>query len=46
MIARHVHNHTPQAQLERKEFSSFSISNKKIPKNETIFNIDALPILI
>jgi hypothetical protein len=46
MIARHVHNHTPQAQLERTEFSSFSISNKKIPKNETIFNIDALPILI
>jgi len=46
MIARHVHNHTPQAQLERKEFSSFSISNKKIPKNETIFNIDTLPILI
>ena len=46
MIARHVHNHTPQAQLERKEFSSFSISHKKIPKNETIFNIDALPILI
>lgn len=46
MIARHVHNHTPQAQLERKEFSSFSISNKKISKNEKIFNIDALPILI
>ena len=46
MIARHVHNHTPQAQLERKEFSSFSISHKKISKNEKIFNIDALPVLI
>ena len=43
MIARYVHKHTPQAQLERKEFSKFLISNKNIPKNEFIINIDELP---
>ena len=43
MISRYVHNHTPQAQLERKEFSKFLISGKNIPKNETIINIDELP---
>jgi len=46
MIARHVHNHTPHAQLQRNEFSSFNISQKKISNNEVIFNIDALPVLI
>ena len=40
MIARHVHNHTPQAQLERKEFAAFTISQKKIPTNENVMNID------
>jgi len=43
MIARYVHNHTPIAQLERKEFSKFIISNKNIPKTEIITNIDDLP---
>jgi hypothetical protein len=46
MIARCAHNQTPQAQLERKEFSSFGINNKKISKNDFIFNIDTLPIMI
>jgi hypothetical protein len=46
MIARYVHNHTPQAQLERKEFSKFLISNKNISKNEYIINIDELPCYI
>jgi hypothetical protein len=46
MIARYVHNHTPQAQLERKEFSKFLVSNKNIIKNEIIINIDDLPCYI
>ena len=46
MIARYVHNHTPQAQLERKEFSKYIVSNKNIPKNETIINIDEFPSYI
>ena len=46
MIARYVHNHTPQAQLERKEFSKFVVSNKNIPKSEQIINIDELPSYI
>ena len=43
MIARCVHNHTPQAQLERKEFSSFTISKNKLPENAKIMNIDEYP---
>ena len=43
MIARCVHNHTPQAQLERKEFSSFAISKNKLPENAKIMNIDEYP---
>lgn len=46
MIARYVHNHTPQSQLERKEFSKFLIQSKTIPKNELIINIDELPSYI
>ena len=46
MIARCVHNHTPQAQLERKEFSKFLVLNKNIVKNEIIINIDELPCYI
>jgi len=46
MIARYVHNHTPQSQLERKEFSKFLISDKNIPKNEILINIDELPSYI
>jgi hypothetical protein len=43
MIARHVHKHTPNAQLERPEFSNFIVSNKTVPKNEQIISIDDLP---
>ena len=43
MIARCVHNHTPVAQLDRPEFSKFVVSNKNIPKNEQIINIDEYP---
>ena len=42
MIARGVHNHTPQVQLKRKEFDAFSISKKNIPKDEIIINIDKM----
>jgi hypothetical protein len=47
MIARCVHNHTPQAQLERKEFTMFQIGKKDVPKtsNDKIINIDDMPNL-
>ena len=44
MIARCVHNHTPQAQLERQEFTAYCISKKGISKNAKIINIDDIPI--
>jgi hypothetical protein len=43
MIARCVHNHTPQAQLERPEFKAFAIFKGDIP-NE-IIDIDKIPVL-
>jgi hypothetical protein len=43
MIARCVHNHTPDAQLFRKEFFSFSVDKKSIPKNTNIIDIDIIP---
>lgn len=42
MIARHVHNHTPHAQLERKEFSNFEISKKNIKSIDNVMNIDEI----
>ena len=44
MIARYVHKHTPQAQLERGEFNKYVVSHKSISKNEIIINIDELPV--
>ena len=41
MIARCVHNHTPQAQLERKEFDKYSVQT--VSKNENVMNIDEIP---
>jgi hypothetical protein len=46
MIARRVHNHTPQAQLSRPEFKKYS--EFKLDKNKPIQNIidiDAIPVL-
>jgi len=43
MIARCVHNHTPNAQLERPEFSKFVITKGQVGKGEPIMNIDTLP---
>jgi len=42
MIARCVHNHTPQEQLKRKEFTSFLVNKNKIGQNDPVMNIDAL----
>ena len=44
MIARCVHNHTPQAQLERPEFKSFEYTKKDIPSE--VIDIDSLPSYI
>uniref|UniRef100_A0A6C0IRI1 Protein kinase domain-containing protein n=1 Tax=viral metagenome TaxID=1070528 RepID=A0A6C0IRI1_9ZZZZ len=47
MIARHVHNHTPLAQLERPEFKKYLVNNS--PKNlqkDTIIDIDSIPSYI
>ena len=44
MIARCVHNHTPQAQLERPEFKKFSQFKGEIPTD--FINIDAMPSYI
>lgn len=45
MIARCVHHHTPQAQLERKEFKSFITSSMNVLLQEVI-NIDNIPSYI
>ena len=46
MIARTVHNHTPEKQLEKEYFNKFKISKKKINKNQKIVNIDNIPSYI
>jgi hypothetical protein len=46
MIARHVHKHTPQNQLEKDIFKKFIVSKKKLSKTAKLFDIDALPIYI
>jgi hypothetical protein len=43
MIARCVHNHTPNAQLDRPEFSKFIVNKNGITKGEFVMNIDDLP---
>ena len=42
MIARHVHNHTPTLQLERKEFTAYEINKKVIKNMNVVMNIDEL----
>lgn len=46
MIARCVHNHIPQAQLERPEFAAFSNFKGDIQTNDTLIDIDVLPSYI
>jgi hypothetical protein len=45
MIARCVHNHTPQQQLNRDMFSKYVISNKSVQKHEHVINIDEMTSL-
>jgi hypothetical protein len=47
MIARCVHYHTPQAQLERDIFKSFLMSKKSVTKEivDKTMDIDKLPVL-
>ena len=44
MIARYVHNHTPQAQLSRPEFKSFEC--KSVPNKDDVHDIDKLPCYV
>jgi hypothetical protein len=46
MIARCVHYHTPQAQLERPEFDKFSKFNGSIKNTEEIIDIDKISSFI
>ena len=43
MIARTVHNHTPQSVIEHIFFESYVVGKKKIKKPHQILNIDELP---
>tara|TARA_Y100000816_G_C26108154_1_gene589784 strand:+ start:791 stop:2698 length:1908 start_codon:yes stop_codon:yes gene_type:complete len=47
MIARSVHNHTPDNQLSRKHFSRYEVKNADIPSKfkKFIFDIDSIPRL-
>jgi hypothetical protein len=46
MIARCVHNHTPQAQLERPEFDAFSKFNGEIKNMDEVINLDKIACYI
>jgi hypothetical protein len=35
-----VHKHTPQAQLERKEFAKFAIQKQNIKRGEQVMVVD------
>jgi len=43
MIARCVHNHLPETQLERDEFKQFIVNPTNIPTNQNITNINNFP---
>jgi len=44
MIARCVHNHTPQAQLERPEFKAYANFKGTVPND--VIDIDKIPVLV
>jgi hypothetical protein len=46
MIARTVHNHTPQKVLNNEIFNNYLISKKKINNTTAIFSIDDIDPLI
>lgn len=43
MIARTVHNHSPEDVIKQGYFSRYLVSRKKINKNAKVMNIDTLP---
>jgi hypothetical protein len=43
MIARSVHNHTPQAQLSKPIFADYEFPKKKVKTTHRIINIDKMP---
>ena len=43
MIARTVHNHTPDRELSKKYFSRFRVTKKTLRTGNNIMNIDNLP---
>lgn len=43
MIARHVHKHTPKAQLDRPEFAKFAVSKSNVKRGEHVVDIDQIP---
>ena len=43
MIARTVHNYTPQKQIKNPLFEKFKITRKKINKMKNVLNIDIIP---
>lgn len=43
MIARNVHNHTPQAQLSKPIFADYEFPKKKVKSGHRIINIDKMP---
>ena len=44
MIARMVHNHTPEKQLDKDIFKSYIIAKKKISKKVNVMKIDTFKI--
>jgi hypothetical protein len=46
MIARTVHNKTPEDQFKNPLFASFEILKKNIPKGVVIMDLDAIPVYI
>ena len=46
MIARTVHNHTPQKQLERPMFQSYIVKKKKVKKKTNIIDIDSFEVYV
>ena len=44
MIARKVHNHTPQKQIEKPMFDAYRIPRKKLSKKATLIDIDTIPV--
>jgi len=45
MIARNVHNHTPEKQLNRKIFKQFLFKPENMKKN-LLMNIDKIPVCV